>query len=202
MYADGFVARMVADFVHGQPDISVYLESATLSEIEGLVAGRQVDVAVTAAEEVGHGLEIVASVRRSAVCIFPAGDPLEACATVSTGDLQGRRFIHLTVGTSLRALVEQQGLPGQGPGAGTIEVATQSAIVSLVAQGVGVAIVDPEVVPDALGPRIGMRALAPPIDWSIVMITRSGANTSRVAEHFRRWSRERIPDYLEWLAID
>lgn len=102
----------------------------------------------------------------------------------------------MTEGSSLRTLAERRGLSLSAHPGAPIEVGTQSAIVTLVAAGIGVGIVDPEVVSDAMAARISMRPLAPPIVWSIVLVSRKNSAILRVADRFIDWAESRIDGYL------
>jgi len=200
-YADGFASRMVADFIDGSPGIAVHLVAANRNEVNAMIKSHQVDIGVTASEDEGldwgiYGLRVNASIDRSAVCIFASGDQLEDCDTISAADLQDKRMIQLTEGSSLRTLAERRGLSRSAQSYAPIEVGAQTTIVSLVASGVGVGIVDPEVISDSVTGQVSMRKLASPITWSTVLVTRESPAIPRVAENFLAWAEDHIHKYL------
>ena len=184
---DGLLSREVGNFLKKWPGIRFQMSAATKPDIEKLVATEQVDIGILTLPITGRLVKIRQRHHRQAVCICPQEHPLAPQKTVSLDELLAHHMIHLVPGSPLRmALDNAMSAKGLVPEIRT-EMETQRAVVNMVCQGAGCAIVDPALLTVEETHHLAIRPLQPALSWTQAVITPHKAKPSRIAEEFLSW---------------
>ena len=170
VYADGIVPYYLAGFVDQYPNIKIQLFSSSKAEIENLVMSGQADIGISTLPLKSKEVVVEASLERSVVCVFPNTCPLQSESIVDTEMLQQHRVIHLVKGSPLRSLVETRFADSGVNLSVNMEVDTQRAIVSLVAAGAGIGIVDCDAISEPDRNLVTSRPLSPTISSNLAIV--------------------------------
>lgn len=176
---------IVASFTRDYPDVSITLDIRSSATIVQRTSRNQLDVAVAA--EVDD--ESPSVVRRSLVatppvCIMPKGHPLSRLSAVQVDDLDGQDFVSLGVGDRMRRqlddLCKERGVTRRTK----LEAALSDTCVNLVAEGVGVAVIDRLSAWMARDKAIEIRDFRPHLDVNLSVYRPWGTIASSVADTF------------------
>lgn len=199
LYANGLLPDLIARFMKKHPGIAVSLDSQPHDKVLDWVVSRRSDIGFTTLPVHNAPLAVHRLVARQAMCVFPAGDDLEARRTVDIADLSGRSFVSFPRGTPFRyqvdSLFDRAGVAREM----SIEATTHEAVCNLVAAGVGVSIVSPFSPHLRRNPRLAFRTFTPVIAIELGLLT-DEKRMSTAARHFRDFAiahlreRTRRPD--------
>ena len=176
---------IVAGFSREYPEVAVTLDIRSSATIVQRASRNQLDIGVAA--EVND--ETLSVVRRSLVatppvCIMPRGHPLSRLPVIQPDDLDGLNFISLGAGDPMRrqldTLCEERGISRFLK----VEAALSHTCVNLVANGVGVAVVDRLSAWTARDLPIEIRDFQPHLDVNLSVYRPWGTIASSVADTF------------------
>ncbi len=176
---------IVASFTKEYPDVAVTLDIRSSSTIVQRASRNQLDIGVAA--EVND--ETSSVVRRTLtatppVCIMPKGHPLSRLSVIQADDLDGLDFVSLGSGDPMRrqldALCEERGIKRSLK----VEAALSNTCVNLVANGVGVSVIDRLSAWMARDLPIEIRDFHPQLDINLSVYRPWGTIASSVAETF------------------
>ncbi len=170
-YADGFLSRIVGDFIVKHPGIMIELEIAPKKATVARVLSEQFDLGVTTLPLDEPGLQVHRLVSRDAVCVYHKAHRFRGARFVDAADLAGEPFIALSAGSPFRLAVDHL-LQGVGVQPHIVaEVRTQRAICNMVAAQAGVSILDSGVAQDFVPGRVDAARVQPALDWTVVAVT-------------------------------
>jgi DNA-binding transcriptional LysR family regulator len=170
-YADGFLSRIVGDFIVAHPGIMIELEIAPKKATIARVLSEQFDLGITTLPLAEPGLQVHRLVSRDAVCVCHKAHRFSGASSVEAADLAAEPFIALSAGSPFRLAVDHlfQGL-GVQPRI-VAEVRTQRAICNMVAARAGVSILDSSVAQDFAPRHLASARVRPALDWTVVAVT-------------------------------
>ena len=180
---------VIARFVerHAGIDISLLTHSAT-TVVEKVASG-QCDVGVIA-EPIPHPAvrseRLANAVMR---CIVPRGHRLARKASLTPADLRGERFVSFPQSFDARSAIDRVFVDAGVARDLVIEAQLSQAIVALVANGAGVALVDPVTAAFARQ-RVAVRPFTPAVPDHFYLVTNGSRPLSLVAETFCGAMRE------------
>ncbi len=170
-YADGFLSRILGDFLVRHPGIMIELEIAPKKATIARVISEQFDLGVTTLPLAEPGLQVHRLVSREAVCVCHKEHRFRAEPYVEAADLAGEPFIALSAGSPFRLAVDHL-LQGVGVQPHIVaEARTQRAICNMVAARAGVSILDSSVAQDFAPRYLASARVRPALDWTVVAIT-------------------------------
>ena len=188
----GSVPRAVARFVAAYPAVKVTFEAHTSRRIVDAVANDLFDIGVTQVAGSYPGIRIEELYCSHCVCVLPKGHVLAARPAVEIGDLAGQPFVALPpdsmAGIELRRRLEEVGLSVLP----RVETLTSFAATALVAEGVGVAIVDPFTAGAIGGDRIDVRPFKPAVNFKFCIVRPERRILSRSAAALLAMLRETL----------
>jgi DNA-binding transcriptional LysR family regulator len=170
-FALGYLARIIAEFLADRPNISIKLHSDVSQNILNLVATDQFDVGIGATPMEHAGVRTQLLPELEAVCILPRHHALAARPEIAVADLEGASVIGLTpnsrLGQRIDLTLRNAGVAYRMQLQGTLG----TTLCSLVAEDLGVAIVDPFTAISLRDERIVRRRFRPrlPYDCALVM---------------------------------
>jgi DNA-binding transcriptional LysR family regulator len=189
--ANTLLPRFLAQFLAQKPELQVSLLGIPSHQVAEMVAAGQVDIGYAEGPLDRHGLDIEA-VAMDAVVILPPAHPLAEHDVLAPSDLAHQRFIGLRPG-SLFAAGVQLAL-AEVTRLTQIEVSLTYTACAMVAQGLGISIVDPPTARDFLAQGLVIRPLSVRIDTGFLVIRSSESRnqglidefSSQFIEHFKK----------------
>ena len=166
----GPVSSAVARFVEAFPDVKVTFEAHNSRRIVDAMVEDLFDIGVTQVAGNYPGLLVEGSYCSHCVCVLQTGHALAAKAVVDIADLAGQPFVALPpesmAGIELRRVVNDAGLVIVP----RVETLTSFAAVAMVAERVGLAIVDPFTAATTAGGRIDVRPFKPTVNFNFSVV--------------------------------
>ncbi|MCF1461854.1 LysR family transcriptional regulator [Agrobacterium vitis] len=184
-FGSTLMPSIIASFTKQYPDVAITLDIRSSSTIIQRAGRNQLDIGV--ASEVND--ETPSVVRRALiatppVCVMPKGHPLSKLSVVQPDDFDGLNFVSLGVGDPMRKqldeLCEQRGVNRSLK----VEAALSHSCVNLVANGVGVTVVDRLSAWMAKDLPIEIRDFQPHLDINLSVYRPWGTIASSVADTF------------------
>jgi DNA-binding transcriptional LysR family regulator len=142
-FAQGFMARVFAQLATRKPEISLTLLPMVARDLAQAIRERSIDVGLVAYELNEPALSVSRFTDLDEVALLPAGHSLAARTMISLSELRDERLI-LTDATDpyrqrLAAVID----PGAAARNVTVETPTSHGVCAMVAQGLGIGIVNP-----------------------------------------------------------
>jgi DNA-binding transcriptional LysR family regulator len=176
---------IIASFTKQYPDVSVTLDIRSSSTIIQRAGRNQLDIGVAA--EVNDDTPSVvrrALIATPPVCVMPREHPLSKLAVVQADDLDGLNFVSLGVGDPMRKqldeLCESRGINRSLK----VEAALSNTCINLVANGVGVTVVDRLSAWMAKDLPVEIRDFQPHLDINLSVYRPWGTIASSAADTF------------------
>ncbi|NWN82381.1 MAG: LysR family transcriptional regulator [Halomonas sp.] len=194
----GFVPRLVASLLREQPRLSVSLDMMASHEVQTAVESSHADIGFVTLPVAAHAIRIDPWFETEAVCLLPTSHSLARLPSIDVGDLRDQ---HLVVSNqpSVRAnplleLVAHHGVP--------IAAKTEAnigTIVSLVANGVGITVMNRITAEDQLpsGYRVAVRPFTPAMGFSFGLAYRDNWRQGRALTFIREQGRRLSRDYCQ-----
>jgi len=169
-YADGFLSRIIGDFVVKHPGIMIELEIAPKKATIARVMSEQFDLGIATLPLAEPGLQVHRLVSREAVCVCHQDHRFGGGPYVDAADLAEEPFIALSAGSPFRLAVDHlfQGV-GVQPNI-VAEVRTQRAICNMVAARAGISILDSSVAQDFVPRHLTLARVRPALTWTVVAV--------------------------------
>lgn len=193
--------RAVGAFLRERPDVTVDYNIRASTYVTEWVANRQADVGFATATPVSSGVTLQPFERLQGVCVLPADHRLAEQAVIRPKDLEGERFVSFGRESAFRHLIDEvfrvEGVARRI----VIEVGYAAAACALVANGTGVAIVDPLSALEAW--RAGGIVLAPfdaEVPFVVDTVFPAGIASSVLAEQFLETVRLTLREMLKEIS--
>lgn len=190
-----FVPRIVAEFLRDKPDVRVYFQILPSPEVQEWIASGYLDLGLAELPLDENRLDIEHMTMRC-VCVLPEGHPLASRSVLTPTDLSGVPFVALQPGhmtySRLAAVFYNAGADFNV----RINVQLFTPACVLVANGVGVAVVDP--ISAELHHSRGLVSVPfePVIPFTIGLIRPLGQPVSLLSQSFLAYLKERFQPYL------
>jgi DNA-binding transcriptional LysR family regulator len=125
-----------------RPDVFVSLEIIPRRDADRWISGLNFDLGVSALPLAWSGLGYEPFLALAPVAVVPTTNPLASRASLSARDLDGQPFVRLTSSNLLRSQVDASLIEANSHPVVKAEVSSPMTACALVAQGVGLAVVD------------------------------------------------------------
>lgn len=183
-YATGMLPTIIAEFKRMHPSIGVSVNIHTHEMVVDWVAAGRSDIGLTSQPVANADLDVRQLVKRPAICIFPTGHALAAKDELHPSDLAGLPFVSFPRGSPLRFQID--GIFDRFGVERVLQVDTTShhAVCSLVAAGLGVALVNPFSPYLAEAGRIESRPISPSVSIELEVLWKE-PSLSIVTREFR-----------------
>jgi DNA-binding transcriptional LysR family regulator len=164
-------------FLNDHPGVALEVLAGSYESGEVALLSREVDLALVRSPALNTGLAMVLELATEAVCVMPAGHPLQALETVTSADLIDVDLVLLGRQRSLRQQIDQafrkaRMLPQIRAEVHSVEMACR-----FVAQGLGVSIVNGLFAHLCQDMGIVCRPFRPRIDYYLGMATLAGPSS-------------------------
>ncbi|MCC7428880.1 MAG: LysR family transcriptional regulator [Alphaproteobacteria bacterium] len=184
MLSASFLPRFLAQFLRERPNLQVsFVSLPSPLVVEGTASGR-FDVGVAAMPVDHSGLNVEQTEATAMVAVLPASHPLAARPVLEPADFEGQPFIsigaHALPRLRLDAIFAEHGV--------TRDIRAESpyhhVVCSLVAEGLGLAIVERLVAEDVRDPRLIWRPFLPRVESNFAVLHPAERPLSGVAMTF------------------
>jgi len=181
---DSFMVKLLSDFSRLHPKIKIELEVAPKAQASELIRGSRFDFAIlpkpTSNEE---GLVSQVFSEHAAVCVLPKDHPLTTKEIIDIADFNAQRYLSLCEGSPFRAVIDSLFLQREVEPELVLETRHQHTIYQLVAQGMGIALLDPFILKQK-DERVCVRPVAPDIIWQYALVHLEDRPLSLLAQTF------------------
>lgn len=184
--AQGFLPRLIAEFLKDYPDVSIKLESCPNAIVVEWIASQQYDLGLAPLPVDNPAITTRPFSRRRLVCILPAGHPLAEKSVVHATDLEDEYFVSPPSGSLLRFRIDESFKKAGVRRKLRIETRSRQAICNMVAEGAGVAITGPLFAWDMVERGLIFRPFVPPLYQELGILFPALNSTSLVTEHFTK----------------
>jgi DNA-binding transcriptional LysR family regulator len=186
--AHRYLQSVIASFIEENRDIHVHLEIDTSTGLINAVAERRADLGLTDNPVDHHAIETIIFRRAQAHIVVPAGHPLEALDVAGPEDIVRYPFIAITrrfpSRTILETLVGERGLSLDI----RVETSTAGSAAELVAEGAGIALLNPFPVALRKDVRLRFVPFKPVIPFATKFLMPRGVSNAaaqRFVDHLR-----------------
>jgi DNA-binding transcriptional LysR family regulator len=180
----GLIPKAVARFhlAHAATRISISIQ--TSAKIEESAAAQHIDFGIAEFPFARLGMETEDFCRVEHVLGVPASHPLAKRRIVKPEDLAGSPFISLTRSTVGRHMIDQVFVQAQVERNMMVEAQFAAVIASMIAQGVGVGLIDPFTAADFRDKGVVALRFEPKIEFHVGILHPTHRPMSRVAREF------------------
>lgn len=194
--AQTVMPAVAESFLDDHPEVALEVLVGTYETSEAAVLGREADLALVRSPTLNSGLETVARLSTDAVCIVPSGHALHALPEVGPADLIGVDMVLLGRQRLLRQQIDHVFRQGGMVPQIRAEVHSVEMACRLVAQGIGVSVVNGLFARLCQEDGVVCKPFAPRIGYSLGMVTIAGEPRSPLVLELSR----RIIDEMSRMA--
>lgn len=191
--AQSCLNRITAHFQLEHPGCRITLEIVSTPQILEFVADRQVQLGVASVPAAGSGLKRYPFRRSRFVCAMPLDHPLTRLASIKPADLRGVPLIALVRRNDARATADRVFTKaGVNPNI-MFETSTAASSLDLVAEGVGVALVNAFPVHLVPNPRVTYLPFEPALSYDTSFFAAPDPVLSSIAQRYTEYVRAALP---------
>lgn len=185
-FSQGFIARIIAEFSKRYPQVDVSVNPLLSSDIISAVRDRAIDLGVAAYEADAPGLCSQRFTSCDEVVIMPESHPLASKKIIRLTDFASEKVVRLGEGDAysqrLVNLLDQHGLKISS----SVETQTSASVCAMVAQGVGIAVVNPLTAIDFLNANLVLRRFEHSMPFVTTLLQPENGARSKVLDAFLR----------------
>ncbi len=202
VYINTLFVPIFAKFHEKHPDVCVKLHDDGHKEMLQRVSENRCDFALGINLNLGsHTLDVKPLLRCQAVCLLPVDHPLVNNPVINIEQLNGQRFIELSIGSPLRTRVDHLFLEAGIYRHIVAEARTMQTVCNIVESGCGIAIADPVITQSLDTTKVVFRPLLPAIDWDIAIIMQGKSMLTNVERSFYNITRKEISKLNDFSSI-
>lgn len=135
-----FLPADIGEFLAGNPDATVLLEQRSSPEVVELIASGRADIGVSAWEGPHPGVKFLPYRNDELVLVAPKDHPLAAAGEISFAEAAGCTFLALDRNSAMQRFMYDRAREENFSITPRVEVDNQQILLSLVNQGIGVAV--------------------------------------------------------------
>ena len=199
--SSSIAAPAVSTFLDEHPDVEISIDVQPPGFVERWVAGRKFDLGIGALPARHSDLETELVCSLPAVAAFPPGHEFSSHSTVPVASLSAERLILMPADTLLGQQMAEILGTAEVMSTAPIHVNRASVCCNLVAQGVGVTIMDP-MTPHTFGSAIKMRPIEPAVKLDFGLLFLRGAERSNETKRFAEIVRSQAKSFVENLRFN
>lgn len=135
-----FLPADIGEFLLENPGATVQLEQKSSQEVVDMVSTRRVDIGVSAWEGLHPGVRFLPYRNDELIVVAPKGHPLAANEAIPFEAVLGYEFVALDRGSAMQRFMNDRARELKGAITPRVEVDNQQILLSLVNQGLGIAV--------------------------------------------------------------
>lgn len=194
-HASGFLPSLLSSFKREYSGIVLSYHIQAHEQVLDWVSSGRADIGFVIQPVAKSELTAVKLASREAHCIFSQGHPFESKTILKPANFQNERFVSFVRGTALRFLIDGLFQRNNVDRILHIEAASHQSICAFVAEGAGVALVNPFAPTTGFSNPILSRPIRPSVLMEPQMVFNE-ASMSTVCEKFRDYVLEMAPGML------
>lgn len=179
--ANTLLPRFLSGFLRERPDLQISILGVPSHQVVEMVSAGQVDIGYAEGPLNPHGV-VMEAVEMDAIAVMPSDHSMARLEVVSPADFEGERFISMRPGSIFSSGVQLA--LAQVPRIARVEASLTHTACALVAQGLGVSIVDPPTAEDFTGRGLTARPLSVRIDTGFLVIRSRRSGQQGLTEEF------------------
>lgn len=187
-FAQGFMARALADFVPAHPHVSVFVRPLTAVDMRDAASKGLIDIGIAAYNVADDGVRSSRFTECAEVAVMPRAHPLAGRAHLTASDLAAQCIVRLASGDPYRTRLDTllAGPVSPSPAADTpvIEVETSAAACALAAEGVGIAVINPLTALDFVPSGLVLRRLTDTLPFITTLVRPARTGKALLADAF------------------
>jgi DNA-binding transcriptional LysR family regulator len=197
VFARRALPEIVTVFCADRPDVKFTIDSMRSRSLIDAIAAQQIDIgfSILPGDRPEVDSRYVCSLR--GVCILPIGHRLSAKRTIHAKDLEGESFVALGPNDHSRFLLDRIFEEANTTRRIQLEVGQSETACAFVANGAGVAVVDPISVYNNVSPNFVARAFEPVMTFDLWIIKSKTARPFALIETFAEFAFESILRMVE-----
>ncbi len=177
--AFGFVPRMISNLLKSHPKSNVYFDVMSSNEVVRAVESGLFDVGFVTLPIINHQLQIDNFIKTEAVCLLPKGHPLAQKKTINLMDLSGQ---HLVIPNQPNIAADQllKSIAKNNIHISGKTEANISGICALVANGIGISVINPITSEDLAYSNTVIKPFSPTISYSFGLIYKKNWSNNKL----------------------
>jgi DNA-binding transcriptional LysR family regulator len=184
--ATGLMPQLAQRFMQAHPDVVLEVLTGSYRDNERAILSREADLALVRVPTEMPGLRAAPALESDAVCILPRGHALEKKRSLTVADLEDQPLVLLGRQRMVRHEMDMAFRQARVQPRVAAEVHSVSVACSLVAQGIGVSIVNALLAQYCRELAFSMRPLTPRITYQLGVASLENAPAPQFAATFER----------------
>lgn len=190
----GFLPRVICKFSDRHPNVNISLQIRSSMKVMEWIASQQFNIGFAAVQHEHPAVEQALLLEAPYVAVMPEGHRLAAKRLIGPADFQDETFISLGPELNARGTVDAIFAEAKVSRRLVLDTQLASAACMLVAEGGGVALVEPFTAADFLGRGIVARPFRPTLTFKYSLLFPLYRSRSRLVETFIEQARTEIAD--------
>lgn len=183
-YSTTLLPALCRDFLRDHGSIRLSIHSFEQPVIASGISAQHYDVAIIEADASLEGLEEDRITVGEELCILPTGHPLTQKSILTPKDFEGAAFIYFSAEDAYRRKIDNVFQAHGVTRRLLVEATTATAVCALVAQGLGVSIVNPISALHCLHGGIQLRRFSVPIPYTVGLYRAANRGGSEMLDVF------------------
>lgn len=188
----GLLSTIIGEFLRDRPNVSLSLEVSSSSNTLRLISTFKVDVGLVQWRSESQSVNLIKLPPFPAVCVMRADHPLAARDQVRVEDLHGEQLISLHKENPLRIRTDAALLTAGVSVVRRIEASTSASICELVAQGFGLAIINPFTRSNLSPSTLVYKPFAPTLPYEIALALPKYRTRPKLVDEFVKYLLSRL----------
>lgn len=198
----GLLNTVIGDFLRERPNVQLSLEVSSSNNTLRLISTFAIDVGLVQWRSDSQSVTLIKLPPFPAVCVMRCDHPLAAQDRVRIEDLNGEQLISLHKSNPLRIRTDAALLTAGVSVVRRIEASTAASICELVAQGFGLAIINPFTVSNLSASTIVCKPFAPTLPYEIAVALPKHRTRPKVVEEFVAFLLARLRAHANSFAVE
>ena len=190
----GFLPRVIRRFRERNPQTTITFQVRSSATVVQWASEQQCDLGIAANVKDAPGVEIEPFLNVQGVCALPAGHRLSSKSVIHPKDLENEVFISLALEDDARAQVDQAFEQAGVRRILAVETQYAATICMMVAEGVGVSIVNPIAALDFVDRGVVLRRFSHPMAFNSSILLPSSRAQRRLRNAFVEEMRKALDD--------
>jgi DNA-binding transcriptional LysR family regulator len=187
------MGEAIRRFTAARPGVIISLDVRNSLGVLELTAANQIDVGFVHSVGTEYpGVDVFSLPSVPAVCVLPRGHALARKKSVQISDLEGESLISLSQNNPLRLRLDMALDSARVKCRRPVETSLAYSACSMVAGGLGIAVVDPFTAAHVRGPAVACRPLAPTVPFEFCMAVPTHQPRSKAVNDFIHVMKELI----------
>lgn len=186
----GFLPRVISRFTQSYSDVTISLQLRSSATTMDWAASQQCDIGLASNVTIVPGVDVHAFGELDSVCIMPPGHRLASLRIVKPANLAGERFVSLPLDDATRRRIDEIFDAAGVQRVLSLETQYSATVCALVAEGAGIAVVNPTAVRDFLHRGLVLRRFEPKVPFRSFVLIPQHRPQSRIATEFISMMRQ------------